>query len=135
MKKLYIFESVGLTVQPTPKDFRFASFKAPYLIIGNGYINIPHGYAWDGCSPKKIIKDLLVGTPDGAPGFDGKPKTYYASMIHDALYQYKSSVPVTRAQADKLFYDMLLEADFYWAKTYYRAVRLFGGLMGKWKYE
>jgi len=114
--------------------FRGRSFCSDYLEISiRGTIIIPKGYAWDGCTPKFTFLDLVFGTPDGAIGKHGKPKTYYASMVHDALYQYKSEVPISRKEADKLFYEMLKEEDFYWSKVYYFAVRAFGWMFGKWK--
>src|SRR5687767_14262930 len=51
------------------------------------------GYAWDGCSPKVNFLDFLWGTPDGKLDYrTEKSITYYASMIHDVLYQYKKEV-------------------------------------------
>ena len=57
------------------------------IIIGS---NPKHkGYAWDGCSPKFQILDLIFGTHDGAISENtGKAVTYYASMVHDVLYQF-----------------------------------------------
>lgn len=132
MKKPYIFVA--------RENFTFFNsiflnkkFEAPYLRIDDGFITVPKGYAWDGCTPKRIVKDLVIGTPDGSPGVGGYPKTYFASMIHDALYQYKAEVPVSRKETDCLFYSMLADQDFYWAKVYYKAVRMFGGFLGEWR--
>jgi hypothetical protein len=77
----------------------------PFLVIDSGFINIPEGYSWNGCSM--------------ALDFKG---TYYASLIHDALYQYK----VNRAVADRVFYEKMKEDKFKLAGLYYIAVRLFG---------
>jgi hypothetical protein len=52
-------------------------------------ITVTARYAWDGCSPKLCVWDLLLGTPDGVVDSATKqPKTYYASLVHDALYQF-----------------------------------------------
>lgn len=89
------------------------------------------GYAWDGCSPKFSFLNLaILGTPDGHVDYrTGKPYTYKASLFHDALYQYLDTVPVPKAEVDRLFYQML--GDFTLAKVYYLAVRLFGGIQVK----
>ena len=110
------------------------TFGSNWLTISGGEISIETNYAWNGCSPKFQLLDLIIGTPDGATNLThGYPKAYYASMVHDALYQYKSTVPVTRKEADWLFYKMLKEENFFWAKVYYAAVRLFGWTLGKWR--
>ncbi len=64
----------------------------------------PGGYAWDGCSPKWNCLHITWGTPDGKLDYNTeKPMTYYASMIHDAIYQYKDTVNISRKEADILF--------------------------------
>ncbi len=48
------------------------------------------GYTWDACSPKWHFIHLTWGTPDGKLDYDTeKPITYYASMFHDIIYQFK----------------------------------------------
>jgi hypothetical protein len=114
-------------------------FKDSWLEIDNyGTITVKGsnqgGYAWDGCSPKWNFIDLIFGTPDGR--FDcntDKQITYYASMIHDALYQYKSSISLSRKEADILFKLNLKKSTFKLWQIYYCAVRLFGGFYGQWK--
>ncbi len=96
------------------------------------------GYAWDGCTPKWNFLHITWGIFDGntyrfGPG-DYKPRTYYASMVHDVLYQYKRCAPVTRKEADLIFLEMLLKADFLWAQVYYIGVRMFGWIFRGWKY-
>ena len=91
-------------------------------------------FAWDGCSPKVKFLDMLIGTPDGATDLStNRPKTYFASLFHDAMYQNKSTIPLSRYDVDQIFLKMLKFSDFKLAKLYYLAVRLFGGVMGKWK--
>lgn len=107
-------------------------FEAQWLKISKkGCITVKAnvtGYAWDGCTPKWSFLGLaVIGTPDGHIDYrTGKPYTYYASMVHDALYQYLDSVPVTKAQVDKLFLKML--GDFRLRNLYYFCVKRFGGL-------
>lgn len=97
-----------------------------------GRITITRGYAWNGCSPKFLMFDMLLGTPEGAvhPRTE-KPKTYYASMVHDALYQFRpEGLPLARRQADAIFLRLLRESDFSPRWIYWLAVRLFGGFVG-----
>lgn len=97
------------------------------------------GYAWDGCTPKMNLLHITWGNFDGKLKRFGKgnykPYTYYASMIHDVLYQYKRCVPVTRKEADIIFYHMLKDSGFMWSRLFYVGVRLFGGLFGTWKHK
>lgn len=104
----------------------------------DGTVRIPAGYAWDGCTPKFALWDIVIGTPDGMPNPDTKqPKAYFASLLHDALYQFlDAGLPITRKQADQLFLDLLTRDQFTPRQLYYRAVRLFGGFFRhftKWK--
>lgn len=123
------------------EDFTFQSpilnkpFFSDWLVIEkDGKVFIPKGYSWDGCSPKFNFLDLLFGTPDGAINPETKkPMTYYASLIHDAIYQYKIDVDISRLETDLLFGMILKDDGFLWTNTYYRCVRMFGGFYGEWK--
>jgi len=54
-----------------------------------GRITVMRGYAWNGCSPKYCLFDILLGTPEGVvDSRTRRPKTFYASLVHDALYQF-----------------------------------------------
>lgn len=107
-------------------------FEAQWLEISKqGCITVKAnetGYAWDGCTPKWSFLNLaIIGVPDGHIDLrTGKPYTYYASMVHDALYQYLDSVPVTKARIDKLFHKML--GDFKLRDLYYFCAKRFGGV-------
>jgi len=90
------------------------------------------GYSWDGCSPKFKLFGKILGTPDGKSLGD-YPVTYYASMLHDVLYQNKSKLPFSRLQVDLVFKDMLEKVGFEYTNVYYFFVRKFGGLYGSWK--
>jgi hypothetical protein len=93
-----------------------------------------HGYAWDGCSPKWFCCGKIWGTPDGKPDpRTGKPLTYYASMFHDALYQFKQTVNISRKESDILFHLLLKEAGFRFHWLYMAGVRIGGAFYGKWK--
>jgi len=93
---------------------------------GDIYI-IPH-YSWDGCSPKFFFLDIYIGTPDGVKHEETqKPKTYYASLFNDALYQfYRKNGPYTIKDADIIFWKLMRKYDFKLTTVYYHAVRIFG---------
>ncbi len=85
------------------------------------------GYSWDGCTPKRSVLNLfIVGVPDGHIDYRTMmPYTYYASLVHDALYQYLNSVPVSKDKIDLLFLEML--GDFKLRKLYHFFVKHLGG--------
>ena len=107
-------------------------------------------YAWDGCTPKRWFYWLfIVGTPDwwkkylhilvvkedtstgsyvSAPENVYWRQAFHASLIHDALYQYLDTIPISKRDVDWLFYKMLREAGVLWiiAKVYHFGVRRFG---------
>lgn len=88
-------------------------------------------YAWDGCTPKRwFFWFALFGTPD----WDEKlevittidaeqnclvtknrfwQRAHHASLVHDALYQYLDSIPLSKNDVDELFYQMLIDSGFY----------------------
>ena len=104
----------------------------------NGDARVPAGYCWDGCTPKFVIFDIVCGVPDGIPNrLTRKPKAYYASLLHDALYQFLDcGLPLTRAQVDRIFLELLARDDFAPRWLYYAMVRIFGGafrIFTRWK--
>jgi hypothetical protein len=105
-----------------PSHLAYAPFEREWLTSDGCDLIVKKGYAWDGCSPKIRINGRIYGTWDGPvmAGFN-VPVGYYASLYHDALYQYKIG---PREQADEIF--LLLLRDFIFAKSYYRAVRKHG---------
>lgn len=134
MKKVLKFTTTRTWVFKSSEIVKPVPFTGKWLHIDwKGSMTVPHGYSWDGCSPKIKIFGKIFGTPDGKIGRLGLPKTYLASLLHDALYQYKKEICVTRKQADLAFLEELEIANFKYAKLYYRAVRIFGGLYGKWR--
>ncbi len=118
LEKDYVYKS----------SIRNVAFKNNWISIDpDGNIHVQKGYAWNGCSPKINFLDMIIGTPEGAMNpATGKPKTYHASMIHDALYQFSKDLKgkIQRRQADKVFREMLGAEKFLPADIYYAAVRM-----------
>ena len=81
-------------------------FSNDWLMICTGFIMISKGYSWNGCTLAQDFKE-----------------TYSASLIHDALYQFK---PCKRKVSDLIFHDILTVKNFKYKKLYFKAVRCFG---------
>jgi hypothetical protein len=127
LEENYSWES-GLNLA---KDYAFKDKTGVVRLIleKGGRITVTKGYAWDGCSPKLCFLDLLFGTPDGVVHAGmRKPKTYYASLIHDALYQFvPDGLPLGRYDADKCFLRLMEETKFRLRVLYFWAVCIGGG--------
>lgn len=116
----------------SPEDFAFRDKGGTVRLVvrRSGEVTVPAGYAWDGCTPKACLFDIVFGTPDGV--IDSRtlrPKTYYASLVHDAMYQFLlDGLPFKRAQADRSFARLMDETGFRLRFLYWAAVRLLGWL-------
>ena len=118
---------------------RFELF-APELVsitFANRWLEIRHcrltilpGYAWDGCSPcVRLPGGIWIGTPDGPLTPDGRPVSWRASLVHDALCQFRSEIPgLTKDITVRFFARMLHEdgAPGLMCAVYPAAVRNFG---------
>jgi Protein of unknown function (DUF1353) len=114
----------------SPQDLAFHDKTGVVRLIvrRTGEVEIPSAYAWDGCSPKFCVFDLVVGTPDGVVDSRTKQrKTYYASLVHDAMYQFLlDGLPYTRRQVDGCFRRLMAATGFDLRWVYWAAVRTFG---------
>ena len=101
------------------------------ILERGGRITVTRGYAWNGCSPKFCIFDILIGIPDGVvDSRTGKPKTYYASLVHDALYQFvPDGLPLKQHDADKCFLRLMNATGFRLRIFYFSFVWLLGALV------
>lgn len=111
---------------PLLKGIEFAN---DWVLISDGEIVISKGYAWDGCSPAYYVPFFgWVGPPDGEINADGVPQAYYASLVHDALCQFRHVIPVSKQTSVRLFKQMLISGGFTvaLANVYAKAVSLFG---------
>lgn len=88
------------------------SFSCDFGKIEHGEIVIFRNYAWDGCSPAWKIGPFWIGTPDGRLNPDGRPQTFYASLVHDFLCQHSRVIPITKERTVDLFRDMLIDGGF-----------------------
>jgi hypothetical protein len=118
---------------PVEKDIAFRDKKGRVRLVleKGGRVIVMRGYAWNGCSPKFCLFDLLVGTPDGVVDVrTGRPKTYFASLVHDALCQFlPDGLPLSRGDVDRCFLALLAESGFRPRWFYFVAVRAFGGIV------
>ena len=111
--------------------FRDKKGRIRLVLEKGGRIVVMRGYAWNGCSPKFCLCDILLGTPDGAvDARTGRPKTYFASLVHDALCQFlPDGLPLSRGDVDRCFLALLAESGFRPRWLYFVAVRAFGGIV------
>lgn len=113
----------------TSRSLDDVEFQNNWITIRHSTIVIRSGYAWDGCSPAvRLPGGLWLGTPDGPLMADGRPQTFYASLVHDALCQWANEIPIRQEATVALFGDMLRDAGFsgWRAALYAGAVARFG---------
>jgi hypothetical protein len=124
----YTWES-GLA-SPEDLAFRDKIGVVRLVVRRSGTVTVPAKYAWDGCSPKGCLFDFVIGTPDGVvDSRTGHPKTFYASLVHDAMYQFLlDGLPYKRAQVDGCFRRLMTETGFGPRWIYWLAVRILGWL-------
>lgn len=104
-------------------------YRNDWIGIHHGAIFIQPGYAWDGCSPAwRLSGGLWLGTPDGPLMPDGRPQTFYPSLVHDALCQWASEVPIRQRATVALFAELLRISGFprWRVRLYATAVEKFG---------
>lgn len=101
------------------KELERVSFKNEWLTIESGNVFIPKDYAWDGCSPTLKIpagavlpNGIWMGPWDGPLGIDCRPVTWKASLVHDALCQFRKEIyNLKKKDTVDLFGRLLLEAN------------------------
>lgn len=112
------------------------SYAGEWLEIRHCRLAIRKGYAWDGCSPSFRLPGgpLLPGGAwfgpwDGPLRPDGRPVCWRASLVHDALCQFRHEIQgLTKEPTVTLFARMLREdgAPAWMSKPYPAAVNRFG---------
>ncbi len=88
------------------------SFANDWLRIEARRVFVCTGYAWDGCSPSvRLAGGLWLGTWDGPRGNDGRPVSWQASLVHDALCQFRGEIQgLGKAASVRLFGRLLTDA-------------------------
>ena len=128
LEQNFVWDS-GLAIA---EDFAFKDKDGTVRLIleKGGRITVTRGYAWNGCSPKICLFDIVFGTPEGVvDSRTARPKTYYASLVHDALYQFVPvGIALTRAECDCCFLKLMHATGFRPRYLYYIVVWLFGWL-------
>jgi len=112
------------------------AYAGPWLEIRHCRLTIPAGYAWDGCSPsvrlpgsRLLPGGIWIGPWDGPLGQDGRPVSWRASLVHDALCQFRAEIKgLTKETTVRLFAKLLREdgAPGWMYRLYPAAVDLFG---------
>jgi hypothetical protein len=90
--------------------------KAGY--IKGGLLCIKKGYQWDGCTPKFMFFNKIIGVPDFK-------KTKDAALVHDFLIDFFDQHKLTRKQVDTIFCKMLKEKKFKLKPLYCNVVNLY----------
>lgn len=125
LSKQYKFK-LGCDYTYQHDHFNEVSFCNDWIAIENGALRVKSGYTWDGCTPKIHVAGLFsVGVPDGVLRH-GLPWTYHASLVHDALCQFRHELPLTKRQVVQVFKGQLTEANWPLASLYARAIEWFG---------
>jgi hypothetical protein len=113
-------------VAPELEGVRFSN---EWLLIQDSALRIEEGYAWDGCTPSwRLPGGFWVGIPNG-PTVGDRPITWAATLVHDALCQFRPEIKgMTKKATVDLFRRMLIEAKApsIICKLYPLAVDLFG---------
>lgn len=112
------------------------AYAGPWLEIRNCRLTIKAGYAWDGCSPSVRLPGgallpggIWIGPWDGPIGPDGRPVSWRATLVHDALCQFRADINgLTKETTVRLFAKMLREdgAPGWMSKLYPAAVHRLG---------
>jgi len=111
------------------QHFARISFQNEWVTIKDGKMTVSKDYTWDGCTPTYYLPLIgWIGTPDGKRNADGIPQTYYASLVHDVLCQFRSEILISKAATVEVFYDLLIDGGFskQRATIYATVVRWFG---------
>lgn len=110
-------------------ELQGVSFSNEWFSVESGRITIKQGYAWNGASPaRRLTKGIWLGPWDGPLMEDGRPASWVATLVHDALCSAKHDIRVGKKATVKLFQRQLKErgAPQWMVWLYPKAVYLFG---------
>jgi hypothetical protein len=123
--KVYRFVTKRIIATPLPFFHRNAAFcdssGRVWATIEEGILYISQGYAWNGCSPKRKVLGVWIGTPDTA-------SNVHASLVHDVLFQFSATkhFRFTFCQVNSIFRSIMRKDRFPLSEPYYQAVMSFG---------
>lgn len=104
-------------------------FANKWIVISRGQISIKKGYAWDGMSPSAKLPLIgWISPPEGKLLPSGFPESYYATLVHDALCQFRKEIHITKDATVLLFRELLMTGGFsdFTATLYASCVSMFG---------
>ncbi len=111
------------------KHLKGVEYENEWIRIKDGIVTVRKYYAWDGCTPKYFLPVFgWVGISDGPINDAGYPQAYYASLVHDALCQFRNNILINKESTLNIFKEMLIDGGFspLRASIYTRAVDWFG---------
>lgn len=111
-------------------------FRNEWLLIEHSRMLIRKNYAWDGCSPSIRLPSfglfpngIWLGIWDGPLNKNGRPVTWKATLIHDAMCQFRQEIPgLSKDATVRIFWDNLVKegAPTWMVKLYSLAIETFG---------
>ena len=107
-------------LKTTPIDDKYWEVMEDYYYkTSRGIIRVPKGFRTDYASVPKIFRNII-----NTYGKHGR-----AAVVHDWLYSSQCEINVTRAEADKIFLEIMVEWNVkkYKRILMYVLVRMFGG--------
>ena len=107
-------------LKTTPIDDKYWEVMEDYYYkTSRGIIRVPKGFRTDYASVPKIFRNII-----NTYGKHGR-----AAVVHDWLYSSQCEINVTRAEADKIFLEIMVEWNVkkYKRILMYVLVRIFGG--------
>ena len=106
-------------LKTTPIDDKYWEVMEDYYYkTSRGIIRVPKGFRTDYASVPKIFRNII-----NTYGKHGR-----AAVVHDWLYSSQCKIDITRAEADKIFLEIMKECGVGSIKRnlMYRMVRIFG---------
>lgn len=124
--KVYRFVTKRIIATPLPfshPDTAFFDSKGrKWASIEEDILYIAKGYAWNGCSPKRKVLGIWVGTPD-------EERNVHASLVHDVLFQFAATehFKLSFGEVNSVFRYLMRKDSYPLSDIYYQAVMKFGG--------
>jgi hypothetical protein len=122
-----VYRFITKRIIATPLQFHHADVSfhdldgRVWASIEDSVLYIAKGYAWNGCSPKRKVLGIWVGTPD-------EKRNVHASLVHDVLFQFSATkhFRLTFCQVNSIFRSLMRKDRFPLSEPYYQAVMALG---------